>query len=145
VVSKRPAMALDRPVASTDRYAQRSPLRVLAMLAAATVADLALDPERRHVPLCPFHAMTGGQCPLCGGLRGVDALVHGRVLSAVHDNVLLVVGVPILGLWWLVWFLRARSGRPRPAWPRGATAALIGVAVVFTVVRNLPFATGLRP
>ena len=38
----------------------------------------AFDPAHRHVPLCPFHTITGWQCPLCGGLRCADALVHGQ-------------------------------------------------------------------
>jgi hypothetical protein len=119
--------------------------RLAAIGLTAVAADVALDPEHRHVPLCPFHAMTGGQCPLCGGLRAVDALVHGRLVSALHDNLLVVAAVPVAVMLWLVWLVQARTGRTGPAWPRAATVAVIALGLCFTVVRNLPFASGLRP
>jgi hypothetical protein len=138
-------MVLTRPIGSADRSAVRAPLRMLAMAAAATAADVALDPEHRHVPLCPFHAITGWQCPLCGGLRAVDALVHGRLGGAIHDNLLVVAAVPVVAMLWVLWLVQARTGRAGPAWPRAATVAVIVLGVGFTVVRNLPFASGLRP
>jgi hypothetical protein len=50
-------------------------------LAVAAVA--AVDPDRRDIPLCPLHAMTGLLCPLCGGLRAVNHLAHGHLGAAL--------------------------------------------------------------
>jgi hypothetical protein len=133
------------PVRRAQVRARQAPLRVLAAVAAATAADVALDPEHRHLPLCPFHAMTGWQCPLCGGLRAVDALVHGRVADALHDNVLVVAAIPLVAALWLTWLIRPPTARTSTTIPRAATVALIVLAVCFTVVRNLPFAAALRP
>jgi hypothetical protein len=128
------------------RPALRAPITVAVVLAAAVAADVAFDPQHRHVPLCPFHALTGWWCPLCGSLRAADALAHLRLGSALHDNVLFVLAVPLLALWWLDWAVRSRSGQTGPRrLSRPVVAALVLVAVVFTVVRNLgPFAA-LRP
>lgn len=110
----------------------------------ALAADVAFDPHQRHVPLCPLHALTGIWCPLCGGLRAADSLAHGRLVSALHENALFVTSLPLLFAGWVYWLMLARSGRPRPTLPRAAFAAVLAVALAFTVVRNLPFVHGLR-
>jgi hypothetical protein len=112
--------------------------RVALVALSAVVADVAFDPVRRHLPLCPFHAVTGLQCPLCGGLRAVDELVHQHLATALRDNVLVVAAVPLVIVLWLL----SRTGRPVRNVP---AVAVVVLAVCFTVVRNLPFATALRP
>lgn len=116
--------------------------RVAALALLAVAADVAFDPMHRHVPLCPFHALTGWQCPLCGGLRAVAELAHGRPAAALRDNLLVVAAVPVVAALWLCW---ARTGRAGRRWPRAATVAIIALAVAFTVLRNLPSFALLRP
>ncbi len=122
------------------------PWWVAAAVLVGIAVDAAVDPTRTHVPLCPLHAMTGLDCPLCGSLRAVDELVRGHWATAVRDNLLLVAALPVVFGLWLAWVARAgdRGATPR-RWP---TAVRIGVVVLvtgFAVVRNLPFATWLRP
>lgn len=133
------------PTAPGLRPARSGPLAAatLALVGAALV--VAVDPQHTHVPLCPFHAVAGLQCPLCGSLRAVNALARGQLVRALHDNVVFVLALPVVAALWLMWLTRARSGRGMPSWPRWATVALIAVAVAFTVVRNLPAASALRP
>src|SRR5258708_25879013 len=59
------------------RWAPR--LTVVALALAAPLALLAVfDPASTWwLPSCPFHALTGWLCPLCGSLRAVHALLHG--------------------------------------------------------------------
>jgi hypothetical protein len=45
---------------------------------------------------CPFHLITGFYCPGCGSLRGLHALLHGNITSAVNYNMLMVVLIPYL-------------------------------------------------
>jgi hypothetical protein len=123
----------------------RAVLRAAALAVTAGLADLAFDPVHTHVPLCPFRALTGLDCPLCGGLRAVYQLLQLRVGAAVRDNVLVVAVLPVAVGLWLLWAVRARTGRPAPSWPRAATVTLALLAVAFTLVRNLPFAVALRP
>ncbi|MDX1891556.1 DUF2752 domain-containing protein [Mycolicibacterium sp. 050158] len=84
-------------------------------------------------PTCPFHLLTGWNCPGCGGLRMTHDLLHGDFAAAVTDNVFLLVGLPLLAIWLAV---RARGGRK--LMPRAAVAIVIVAAVTWTVVRNLP-------
>jgi hypothetical protein len=116
-------------------------LNAVVAVVVGTAAVVLFDPTRRHVALCPFHALTGWQCPLCGSLRAVDELAHGHLAAAVRDNVLFVAVLPVLAVLWI-----DRLRRPvRRRTPRALVVATIAVAAGFTVVRNLPWATALRP
>lgn len=92
------------------------------------------DPHRPNFFLpCPFHAATGLYCPGCGGLRMVHDVLHLDLSAAVVDNVVALIGLPLL-LAWIV--LRRRSGRP---WMTPVAAiVIVAIAVTWTVVRNLP-------
>lgn len=105
-----------------------------------------VDPNQPgHYPLCPTKALTGLDCPFCGGLRSVHALAHGDVAGALSHNALVVLlAVPALVLW-VRWLRRAWTGEPpRPVSERlspGASRALLwtatAVVLAFTVARNI--------
>ncbi|MDT5154637.1 MAG: hypothetical protein QOI01_6370 [Mycobacterium sp.] len=84
-------------------------------------------------PTCPFHLLTGWNCPGCGGLRMTHDLLHGDFGAAVVDNVFLLFGLPMLALWLV---LRWRSGGR--LMPKSAVATVIVAAATWTVIRNLP-------
>ncbi len=97
-------------------------------------------------PVCEFHQLTGLNCPGCGGTRAVYQLLHGHVLRALEDNALVVLSLAGLagrGAWFgTKKFLRRPAGPflpPEFFWP------LLVVAVVFTVLRNLPAFSFLSP
>ena len=131
--------------ATADRTRPRAPWVAAAGVVAATGADVAFDPAHRHLPLCPFHAAFGWWCPLCGGLRCVDALVRGEFGSALHANLLLVAALPVALGYWLTWLHRSRTGRGAPSPGRRTVALAVLVLAVFTVVRNLSVMASLRP
>jgi hypothetical protein len=119
----------------------RAPWLALAGVGTAAAVDVALDPAHHHVPLCPFRAATGWDCPLCGGLRAVNAALRGEFAAAWHANLLLWLSLPLL-LWGFGRWVR--DGRP-PTLGRRAVVLVVLAAVCFTVVRNLPMAGALRP
>ena len=84
-------------------------------------------------PPCPFKALTGLNCPACGGLRMTHDILHGDLTAAFFDNALLLVGLPALLTWVLV-----RRSRGKPVSTTPAFVVIIAVAVTWTVVRNLP-------
>jgi Protein of unknown function (DUF2752) len=90
------------------------------------------DPHRPGFlfPVCPFKALTGWNCPGCGGLRMTHDVLHG---AAVVDNVFLLVGLPLLAAWLLV-----RWRRGQPLMPKPAIVVIAVAAITWTVVRNLP-------
>jgi len=139
------AVETDPSASAALTRARVAPLRFAAGALALAAADVAIDPTHTHVPLCPLRSLTGWWCPFCGGLRAVDELARGHVGLALRDNVLLVGALPVaIALWW-VWVLRVRSGAIAPRWSRSATLGAAVLLVAFAVVRNLPFATALRP
>ena len=97
---------------------------------------------------CPFRALTGWDCPLCGGTRMGDALLHGDIRTAFEFNPLALVGMLIMGVLGVLWAVEAAGG-PAVRIPRSLAERLravrlshwlvIGliVAVVYTLVRNL--------
>ena len=93
------------------------------------------DPHRPGFvfPVCPFKALTGWNCPACGGLRMTHDILHGDLGAAVVDNVFLLVGLPMLLAWLL---LRWRTGKPLMNTP--ATVVVVVAAIAWTVTRNLP-------
>lgn len=96
---------------------------------------------------CIVHKATGVYCPACGGLRAMHDLMHGHVLDALRDNVLVTIGVPlVLTLWLLALFRKGRSTE-HAAKASGVQVWLAALAViaVFTVVRNLASFSFLVP
>ncbi len=47
-----------------------------------------------HPVQCPWHLLTGTQCPACGSQRALHALVHGHWLEALRYNYFFVLSVP---------------------------------------------------
>jgi hypothetical protein len=125
----------------------------LPLLAALGViagwAVLAYVPaERVPTPKCQLRSWTGLLCPGCGGTRAARHLAKGNVRAAARCNVLMF---PIAGavLWGLVAFA-ANSWAGKRWWtPERITLRLAlwagVILVLFTITRNLEFASFLRP
>jgi hypothetical protein len=99
------------------------------------------DPARCAIyPVCPWHALTGWDCPGCGTLRAFHQLTHGNLAAAWRLNPMAVALAPVgcwLGLRELVWQVLGKR------WPGLLTRPFFGwalavIAVVFGIVRNLP-------
>ena len=84
-------------------------------------------------PACPFKALTGWNCPACGGLRMTHDLLHGDLAAAAVDNVFLLVGLPALLAWIIVRWRRGQQIMPMPA-----VVVIVVAAITWTLVRNLP-------
>jgi hypothetical protein len=123
------------------------PLAVLGSVAAGFAYVAGVDPnEPGHYPACPLLYCTGVYCPGCGGLRSAHAMAHGQFRAALGCNALAVAGYAVFAVVWAVWFARTLRGRAfDPALRPGVLYALCGVALAFTVVRNMPFGAALAP
>ncbi|MGW1142967.1 DUF2752 domain-containing protein [Streptomyces zhihengii] len=123
------------------------PVVTFAGVAAAFAYVGSVDPnEPGHYPVCPLYGVTGVLCPGCGGLRSAHAFVHGDLATALGANAAAVAGYLVFAVVWVIWLVHAVRGRPfRPrvsplvGWSTGA------LAVIFAVVRNLPFGSALAP
>lgn len=92
-------------------------------------------------PACPFHALTGLNCPGCGLTRGFHALLQGDVLSALHFNAL----IPFYSLIFLYLFvslgliLITGRGLNFRLFSPAVIYGFLALTLIFSVVRNLPF------
>lgn len=128
----------DSPV----RLLLRGPVGVAAVLGAGALALHLRDPHEHLWVLCPFKAVTGWDCPLCGGLRSVNDLGNLQIDRALHSNLLFVASVPLIAALWLVWVVRAARGRTSqvpPATLNKVMVAYVVLGAVFTVWRNTPW------
>lgn len=133
----------------TLRQRMAAPLAVAGATAvAAGVLLLADAADQRVVPPCPFLTVTGHWCPLCGGTRTVEALLHGDVAAAVGYNVLVAALVPLVAIgltWWAVGALLGRNDGRLPQLNTRLLTAVVMVFSAFWVVRNLPGMELLTP
>jgi hypothetical protein len=121
---------------------------VLAVTAAGIAATVFFFNPAAHqfYPVCQFHRLTGLNCPGCGMTRALYALLHGHFSMALRDNALLVfalVAAAVRGVWFGAKKFRGQEPgefiRTKFLWP------LLVVALVFTVLRNLPAFAFLSP
>ena len=92
-------------------------------------------------PLCPFHALTGLNCPGCGLTRGFNALFHGDFLNALHLNALIPLYALIFGyiLLSLIFTTIRGRGLPWQFFKPWMVFGLLFISLAFGVLRNLPF------
>ncbi|CAM5407331.1 hypothetical protein SAVIM338S_02102 [Streptomyces avidinii] len=125
-----------------------TPALTLAAATAALAYVGTVDPnEPGHYPVCPLFRLTGVLCPGCGGLRSAHAFAHGDLPTAFGANALAVAGYFVFAGFMALWLVRGYRGGPAPRlvmkplywWGAGA------LALVFSVVRNLPAGSFLAP
>jgi hypothetical protein len=142
--SRRLTAAGMRDECTPSAISRRLSQAILAILGIMSVALLWwFDPAEINVPLCSFHAWTGLECPGCGATRATHELLHGRLLMALRCNALWVLSLPLVA-YLAISELRIMAGhRPLPGdLPRQTRfwLAVAAVAMVFFVLRNLPWA-----
>ena len=112
-----------------NSIAPRAKAAILLVAAGAALLVLFLfDPASvRIYPPCPFHALTGLNCPGCGSLRASHALLHGEFQRALALNPLMVAALPVLVIL-----------RLKPSWaysPKVAWLAAVTL-IAYGIVRN---------
>jgi hypothetical protein len=113
--------------------------------AAASLFVYAVDPSRNAVyPQCLLYNATGLYCAGCGATRALHALLHGNVLTALHDNALFITALPLL---LYVVLTHALAAWRDNAWPHVhvqprrvllSGASLFALLITFMILRNLP-------
>lgn len=123
------------------------PARGLAWLGVGAVGGAALSGLYAATGFglpCPFLALTGWQCPLCGATRMGAALLHLDPSAAFAANPLVLVVLGLLAVLAGVWVAELGGGpavRP-PSWLRRIPllvwlAVGLAAAGIFTVARHL--------
>ncbi|CAN5142625.1 hypothetical protein BH09ACT10_BH09ACT10_02520 [soil metagenome] len=129
--------------------ALKSPALVGA-LGLASVGLLRVRDPHTHgaYGLCPSKYLLGFDCPGCGGLRAVNDLGNFDLGAALSSNILVVLLVAVLPVFYVVWVVRRARGdadaRMIVLSPRIGVVLMI-VLAVFTVIRNTPWGSWLAP
>jgi len=114
----------------------------VAGMSAATFAVGYFNPATAgFFPVCPLLKLTGIACPGCGMTRGLHALLHGDILTALDYNLLLPAVLFFFGYLFVSLFLTfARgSGLDFKLFNQKIIWSFFGFALAFSVLRNLPF------
>ena len=142
------AEAVPGTVLTSRTRALALPLGSAGVVAAATAVlyrtgghDLGL------LATCWFHAGTGLHCPFCGSLRGVAALAHGDVLSALHNNAPTMLLLGVAALVWGRTVVFAVAGRrvDEPRVNARTYKILAAFFLLFAIYRNTPYGGWLAP
>ena len=91
-------------------------------------------------PPCPFNALTDLHCPGCGTLRGLHELLHGHIGKAFGLNLLMILSLPFIGYSFVNYVVAGIRDRParRIFIPSEIIWALLGIVILFWILRNLP-------
>ncbi len=94
------------------------------------------------LPVCPTKALFGIDCPGCGSLRMIYSVTHLDFPAALHYNALAFVAFIALSVSFVVWTVgRWRRTEPKQWYQlRWAPHIVLGLVLVWFVIRNLPFA-----
>jgi hypothetical protein len=116
-------------------------LAVLVVIVLSVIYYQYNPAKYRLFPKCPFHTLTGFDCPGCGSQRAIYSLLHGNLKDAMGFNLLLVISVPFL----LVHFsykIRSAILKKDIRWDviyHPITPKIIFVIVMlFWIIRNIP-------
>lgn len=117
-------------------------IAILALPVAGIAAYAAWnDPSKTGIDLpCYFNRLTGLYCPGCGATRALHELLHGRFLSALHENLFAVVFLPvtaylIVGDIYAYYF---HKKLPTLFSVRTWAVIITVTGIAFTVLRNIP-------
>ncbi len=117
------------------RYA--FPLIILGIL----VLYYLVNPSSSYFPFhCPWHLLTGTQCPSCGIQRAIYALLHGEFVTALRYNLFLILSLPYVFLVILVtWynFNHVFDKLYAIVYHRYAIKAYIVVYFAWWIIRNI--------
>lgn len=108
---------------------------ILAVVGGLMAVLFLYDPVRVPIyPQCVFHRVTGLDCPGCGSLRALHALLHGEFSAALHFNAFLILSLPLVLALGVRLLQAGPAPRFRPVWLWIYFTAF----VLFGIVRNLP-------
>ncbi|MGI8950196.1 MAG: DUF2752 domain-containing protein [Chitinophagaceae bacterium] len=92
-------------------------------------------------PQCIFHSLTGLYCPGCGSQRAFSALLHGDVISAIQNNILMVASLPFIIYSAIIFVLntfRKKQIIQKIFYSVVFVRLVFIVVILFAVVRNIP-------
>jgi len=112
----------------------------LAIFTAGSIYFLYSPEESVYFPQCPFHRLTGLDCPGCGSQRAIHNLLHFQLQDAFISNPLLVMAIPYItvGIYFEYFGGKERfPGVRKILFGRVAIIMVFVIIILFWVVRNI--------
>ena len=102
------------------------------MLISAFCIYFAFNPEETEIfPPCPFHYLTGYDCPGCGSQRALHSILHLKLYKAATYNPLMVLFIPYITIGLYMNYLGGKDRFPRTRkFLFGSTA----IKVIFVII-----------
>ena len=99
------------------------------------------DPSDSYLmPKCPFHLLTGYDCPACGVQRAFHYCLHGDWGTAIRYNYFLILSVPYLIAVAVTTFIHNKKVDVVRRYVHHPTTIMIFLAltIIWWIVRNIP-------
>jgi hypothetical protein len=103
----------------------------LALLVGGSIYFLFSPEESAYFPQCPFHRLTGLDCPGCGAQRAIHHLLHFRLKEAFFSNPLMVSAIPYIMAGACSGYSGGKERFPKACKILFGKAAIIAVLVIF--------------
>ncbi|MGV9857844.1 DUF2752 domain-containing protein [Gordonia sp. NPDC003425] len=136
--------ALGSGLARVSHHPVLGPVAVVASAGLCCTAIWLGDPTTPGgpLPVCPTKLLLGIDCPGCGSLRAIYALLHGDVSDALRYNAVGVAAIALLGWAFVAYCVGLWRGRRVRSWQhlRFAPAVTLVVVLIWFVIRNIPIA-----
>jgi hypothetical protein len=123
------------------RQHTRALIGLIVLLLVGAIVLYLYPPESLPIPRCPVLAITGWQCPGCGSLRGIHALLNGEIWKSLQLNILLIPALIYFTLLLILELLRTNYPRAELIYRKfsGRLAAWIifAIIILWGIVRNI--------
>lgn len=114
---------------------------LLIIITGLAVLFFILDPSKNSIfPRCTFNVLTSYYCPGCGSQRAIHSLLHLDVAGVVHYNFLILPAMLLIIYHYLHPVLNKifKWKLPNIFYLKNTPWIILGVVVVFWIVRNIP-------
>ncbi|WP_231496769.1 DUF2752 domain-containing protein [Prevotella sp. 10(H)] len=112
----------------------------ILLLIVSIVYYLFSPEESVFFPQCPFHSLTGLDCPGCGSQRAIHHLLHLHIKDAFLSNPLLILGIPYILFCLYLEYFGGKQKHPsirKILYSRNAVYAVLIIIILFWIGRNL--------
>jgi hypothetical protein len=112
---------------------------VVVFLIVAGIVFYCFNPYNYSFPRCPVNYTTGLKCMGCGSQRAIHFILHGQLVAACRENLLVVLSIPYL-LFSIFVYSRVQKNQflllRKTLYGRKAIIIILAIIIMFTIVRN---------
>jgi hypothetical protein len=113
---------------------------IAVLLVAGGIYYLFSPLESSFFPKCPFHSITGLDCPGCGSQRAIHHLTHLEIKKAFISNPLLIMAIPYIFTGIYFEYFGGKENYPRMRrilFGKNAAVTVLIAILLFWIGRNL--------